>query len=159
MASSIFPSIGTCAASPCLVISENVLLQKILSKWLNSAGLICKQCIDFEQVSIISSSEKFSIVFIDFPFPNFPTLSQIHNLRTQEPNIQTPVIALIASECNHESWNKYIHDCLRKPFNRDELTAIIQKWASVSVPALATDSLSSLPQVPPQDIALFDVFG
>jgi len=112
-----------------LVVDDNRINQKVLSKLLELQGLSVVVCGDGEECIKECSSQKFQIIFMDCHMPKMDGYTATETLRnTPGPNSQTPIVALTAdaNESNQERClGCGMNAFLTKPIRKQHLQTVL----------------------------------
>ena len=113
-----------------LVVDDDARLRRLLERFLDEQGYRVRAVENTEQMDRLLSRELFQLVVLDLMLPGEDGLTACRRLREQ--NNQVPIIMLTAKGdegSRIQGLELGADDYLAKPFHRDELAAILERWA------------------------------
>ncbi|EWC47988.1 hypothetical protein DRE_02870 [Drechslerella stenobrocha 248] len=152
-----------------LLVEDDATCRKIGLKFLEATG--CKgyfACDGFEAVRKIQDAgdHGYDMILMDIIMPHLDGVSTCHIIRTTRPDRQDPPIIAMTSNIRSTDINVYFNagmiDVLPKPFTRDGLLQMLQKYlnrlrddpSDSAVPHSGRPTNgSSLPPLPPYSVA------
>eukprot|EP00035_Acanthoeca_spectabilis_P007471 m.136919 g.136919 ORF g.136919 m.136919 type:complete len:476 (-) comp13967_c0_seq3:6642-8069(-) len=119
----------------CLIVEPDQYIQRLLHTWLIELQVEHTQLKDSEQAISACSDFKYSLIFMDldseFSSSVRTGVDAARNIRWSESGVnrQTPIIGLTMDESTAMRMGSIgVDDMLLKPFNKETLSAIVQKW-------------------------------
>jgi DNA-binding response OmpR family regulator len=126
-----------------LLLEDDVMLNKAITKYLESTGHIVKYAHDGNMCVSILNEEKFDLLIFDINVPEIDGLSILEDLHNQKRMVPTIFIsALIDIEDIERAFDIGCHDYLKKPFHLKELTLRINKILKTNQVPMAHKRLS-----------------
>lgn len=121
---------GLCA----LVADDNEINRRLITTLLRQHRVVVHEAGDGKQVVELATAQPFDIILMDLHMPELSGIDATLRIRSMEhANRRVPIVALTANALPEE-YQRLIgagmDDCLIKPINGDELTAIITKYTS-----------------------------
>lgn len=124
-------------SDPILIIEDNILNQKYLSKLLEKWNLPYEIAENGQVGLEMSLSKKYSLMLMDIQMPVMDGYECTKNVRiTTNPNHDVPIIALTASTLltkKQEAISNGMNDYVPKPFNPKQLADVLAKFLSLGV--------------------------
>ena len=123
-----------------LVVEDNSMNRKYISTLLSKWGIAHKLAINGRKGFEMTQRERFDLIFLDIQMPEmdgYETATAIRN--SINPNSQTPLIALTASAMlskRERAIQSGMNDYVSKPFNPEQLAAVLNKYAPLAEMAL-----------------------
>lgn len=118
--------------NPILIIEDNVLNQKYLSKLLEKWNLPYEIAENGQLGLELSLSKKYSLLLMDIQMPVMDGYECTKNVRKEtNPNHDVPIIALTASTLlakKQEAISYGMNDYVPKPFNPTQLANVLAKF-------------------------------
>lgn len=123
-------------SAPILVVEDNIINLKVITKMLQSVGHEVVVAHDGRQAVERVSNQQFSLVFMDCQMPNMDGYGATMAIRQREANDdvvhQLPIVACTAHAREGErerALSAGMNDFLAKPVRREQLVAMISKWS------------------------------
>jgi len=111
-----------------LVVDDDVTLRKAIAKFLSVRGYFIDSVKSPEEALAVSKSEKYALVITDLSFETLNGIDLISELRKSQPNLASIVITGHATiESAIEATRRGVFHYLTKPFNLDEMGALVEK--------------------------------
>lgn len=127
-----------------LLLEDDVMLNKAITKYLESTGHIVKYARDGTTCVSILNEEKFDLLIFDINVPDIDGLTILEELHKQKRMVPTIFIsALIDIEDIERAFDIGCHDYLKKPFHLKELTLRINKILKTNQVPMAHKRLSN----------------
>tara|TARA_R110000824_G_scaffold7892_3_gene35753 strand:+ start:104772 stop:107996 length:3225 start_codon:yes stop_codon:yes gene_type:complete len=119
-----------------LVAEDQAINQKVIRRQLNMLGYQCEIASDGIEALSMWQEKKYAAVLADCHMPEMDGYDLTRSIRKQEQAIEhgerfTPIIAITASAMKEEYGrciNAGMNDCLTKPFSRQNLALMLDKW-------------------------------
>jgi CheY-like chemotaxis protein len=117
-----------------LLAEDNLVNQEVAREYLKTLG--CRIDVVATGLEALAALKRttYDLVLMDCQMPEMDGLEATATLRQREQQIQkrrTPVIAITANAFEGERercLEAGMDDYIRKPFNRDDLRVILQRW-------------------------------
>jgi hypothetical protein len=113
-----------------LVVDDNAMNMMLMQKIFKSMGATIATAQNGEEALALVRAQPFDLVFMDIQMPEMDGLEASVVLRQE--NFDGPIIAFSANAYKddiHKSLAAGMNDHLSKPFTRQELIAILNKWS------------------------------
>lgn len=113
-----------------LVVDDNAMNVMLMQKIFKALGSTIITASNGQQALDIVRKQRFDLVFMDIQMPEMDGLEASQRLRQE--NYSGPIIAFSANAYKdeiHKSFAAGMNDHLSKPFTRQELIALLKKWA------------------------------
>jgi len=118
----------------CLVVEDNPVTQLLAKALMKQLGISMTQANNGFEAVQKGTQTKFDIIFMDIMMPGMDGMEATKVLRTDEKSLnkKTPIIAFTAlSDSPAQNYmNVGMNGLLAKPFTKNELYNILQKWLS-----------------------------
>ena len=127
-----------------LVVEENRTNQQVMNHTLKRIGIDSSMAGNGIEAIVALERDTFDIVLMDVQMPEMDGLTATRKIREGAAGLacaQVPIIALTAharEENRRECLDAGMTDFITKPIKRDELTAVIDRWAQV--PSIRLDA-------------------
>ncbi len=118
-----------------LIVDDNAMNQEVLKALLSKIGSEVHEALNGQEAVSKSLASRYDLIFMDCMMPIMDGYEATINIRNniQNPNIETPIIALTANDLKGDRTRCLevgMDDYLTKPIMPDSLTAILATWAS-----------------------------
>ena len=116
-----------------LVADDNAINRKLVTTLLNQRGIKTLEADDGLSALEIAKETKFDLILMDIRMPELNGIEVTEQLREDQCNKDTPIIALTAHALPHEQksfLNAGMDACLTKPILDHQLFELIDKWVS-----------------------------
>jgi two-component system sensor histidine kinase/response regulator len=137
-----------------LLIEDNPVIQAAAGKMLKETGIeisflnngkaLMNQ---LAKISTDASSGMYDVIFMDIEMPEMDGLETTKHLRSDSRFAHIPIIALTAHDEDGKREICYkcgMNDFLNKPFSKDDLITVLEKWTGKSLTTMPDEaSLSS----------------
>lgn len=113
-----------------LVVDDNDMNVMLMQKIFKTLGSSITTASNGQQALDFVRQQRFDLVFMDIQMPEMDGLEASERLRQE--NFSGPIIAFSANAYKddiHKSLASGMNDHLSKPFTRQELIALLKKWA------------------------------
>ena len=130
----------------CLIVEDNVVLHRILSKWFESLKVQCTHCFDGKQAVEKCREQKYSLIFMDVAMPGMNGIEAARVIRAEGANRTTPIIAFSALDGTPNLFEVGFNAYLKKPFTKMDLFSMISEWADQEVTSVMQTSRFSVPK-------------
>lgn len=138
-----------------LIADDEEFNRKLLVGIIKEQGIQYKEAIDGAEAYQLLNEKHFDVVLMDFRMPKMNGPEVAIKVRSEDgPNKHTPIIGLTATVTSHDmntAKNSGIEHVLRKPFDADELLALMEKESNqkehkpvLIAPVLSDDILFDL---------------
>jgi CheY-like chemotaxis protein len=114
-----------------LIAEDSPVLQRIVKHQLEALGFSVELAANGEQAVAAAGQGKFDLILMDWQMPGLDGLQATRQIRQSAVAADTPIIAMTAHAfegdrlaCLEAGMNDYIS----KPFSRDQLKALIERW-------------------------------
>ncbi|TPX33603.1 hypothetical protein SmJEL517_g03588 [Synchytrium microbalum] len=125
-----------------LLVEDDKIMRELYAKQLSMAGYTFDVAVDgLNAVEIMTSNtsrglkkKKYDIVLMDIIMPRLDGVGATTQIRQFDP--WTPIISMTSSTTDNDVIRYFSHgmnDVLPKPFTRDMLSQMIDKWASSNI--------------------------
>ena len=114
-----------------LVADDNAINRKLVTTLLNQRGIKTLEADDGLSALEIAKETKFDLILMDIRMPELNGIEVTEQLREDQCNKDTPIIALTAHALPHEQksfLNAGMDACLTKPILDHQLFELIDKW-------------------------------
>ena len=146
-----------------LLVEDNPINQNVATNMLGTLGYVFCVAEDGEQALAMWQNEAFDVILMDCYMPNMDGYAATQAIRQREAaktntNGVAPHIPIIALTANAMEGDREkclaagMDDYLPKPFARDALGDILQRWSTV--PNDSAPSLAAMPAIEPQNVVL-----
>ncbi len=119
-----------------LLAEDNDVNLHIATAMLRSLNVDVETVHNGEEAVVALLQGSFDLVLMDCQMPVMDGFAATRAIRRQHPNIHLPIIALTANNADgdHEHCLAAgMDDYLSKPFNREQLQAMVIKWLGPAV--------------------------
>lgn len=115
-----------------LLVEDNAVNQMVAQAMLEKFGLDIDIANNGEEAVNMYQQHHYDLILMDIQMPVMDGLTATLNIREyEEPGAHIPIIALTANAFS-EDQEKYLSsgmdDFLAKPFNKDDIYLVLQKW-------------------------------
>ncbi|MGV3640757.1 MAG: response regulator [Adhaeribacter sp.] len=113
-----------------LVVDDNAMNVMLMQKTFRTLGASIATASNGQQALDMARDQTYDLVFMDIQMPDMDGLEASERLRQEK--YSGPIIAFSANAYKddiHKSFAAGMNDHLSKPFTRQELIAILKKWA------------------------------
>jgi CheY-like chemotaxis protein len=118
-----------------LLAEDNLVNQEVVRRMLENLG--CQVTVVDNGQEALSALEKhfYDIVFMDWQMPELDGLTATRLIRAKEAHSHSPHLPIIALTANAIEGDRQrclavgMDDYLSKPFNQEQLFAVLQRWA------------------------------
>eukprot|EP00127_Corallochytrium_limacisporum_P000215 Clim_evm32s7 gene=Clim_evmTU32s7 len=111
-----------------LVVEDNMIMQKVLIKWLKNLGIRTSQAFDGMQAVVMSQKEVYDLILMDISLPNMDGVRASKAIRHDSQNVNTPIIGFSAYATADDIREAEVNDFLTKPISISDLIRTINKW-------------------------------
>ena len=115
-----------------LVADDNAINRKLITTLLNQRGIKTLEAEDGASALEISREFKFDLILMDIRMPKLNGIEVTEQLRQEETNKNTPIIALTAHALPHEQesfLSAGMDACISNPVLDHQLFKLIDTWA------------------------------
>jgi CheY-like chemotaxis protein len=133
-----------------LIVEDNVMNQKIISRHLEHAGHSYLIANNGQEAVEACEKNAFDLILMDIEMPIMNGITATKEIRRQEQKLnraQTPIIALSAYEYQQQAFEAGMNDYLTKPYRKDILNQKIETFTTKplldNTPRLAPAHLTS----------------
>ncbi|MFG8669178.1 ATP-binding protein [Pseudomonas aeruginosa] len=119
------------AGQEILLVEDNPVNQTVIEAMLRSLGYRVTLVADGIQAVRSAERQRYDAILMDCRLPVLDGYSATREIRAQENGRQVPIIALTANALQGDRENCLqagMNDYLAKPFKREELQRILQRW-------------------------------
>eukprot|EP01135_Chromosphaera_perkinsii_P000120 Nk52_evm16s32 gene=Nk52_evmTU16s32 len=130
----------------CLVVEDNIVLHRILSRWFENLKIGCTHCFDGAQAVEKCKLEKYSLIFMDVAMPGMNGIEAARVIRAEGRNRTTPIVAFSALDSSANLFDVGINAYLKKPFTKMDLMNMITEWADQEITSVVQMSKFNVPK-------------
>lgn len=116
-----------------LIVEDNKINQKIAKMMLEHIGCKVEVAENAEQ-ALNKNHLKYDLIFMDLGLPDMDGFQAVQHIRLKEcSGKRIPIVAMTAHIFSHDKERCFevgMDDVLLKPIMRDELVAIVRRWAA-----------------------------
>src|SRR5450759_2711189 len=111
-----------------LVIDDEPGIRELLSRELTSQGHWVETASDGLEALEKMKLEKYQVALCDFSMPKLGGLETLEEMRKRDPGIEVIMMTGYATiETAVDAMKKGAYDFVQKPFNLDEVLALVEK--------------------------------
>jgi len=124
---------GACAGGRILLVEDNPVNQSVIEAMLRSLGFDVITAVDGAQAVEQVARQGFAAVLMDCRLPLVDGYEATRRIRLLPQGTQVPIIALTANALQGDRERCLaagMNDYLSKPFKRNELQQVLQRWLS-----------------------------
>ena len=121
-------SAGTAVRRQALVVDDEAAIRELVRLHLGFAGFDVTELGDGSKAVAIGRTARFDVIVLDVLLPGVDGISVCQALRSQGPNVDTPIVMLTARDAESDTvvgFENGADDCVAKPFGMRELIARI----------------------------------
>ena len=139
-----------------LLVDDNPFTLEVCVAMLQSMGCTVETATDGLRALDRHAGCEFGLIFMDCMMPKMDGYEATVEIRRREAcsGCRTPIIALTADTtegARERCLAAGMDDYLAKPFNREQINAMLTTWLRPSVPAVKRDHLALVPALPSAD--------
>jgi len=139
-----------------LLVDDNPFTLEVCVAMLESMGCTVETATDGLRALDRHAGCEFGLIFMDCMMPKMDGYEATVEIRRREAcsGCRTPIIALTADTtegARERCLAAGMDDYLAKPFNREQINAMLTTWLRPSVPAVKRDHLALVPALPSAD--------
>src|SRR6516162_6602112 len=139
-----------------LLVDDNPFTLEVCVAMLQSMGRTVETATDGLRALDRHAECEFGLIFMDCMMPKMDGYEATVEIRRREgcSGRRTPIIALTADTtegARERCLAAGMDDYLAKPFNREQINAMLTTWLSPPVPAVKRDHLALVPALPSAD--------
>ncbi|WP_020210492.1 response regulator [Gilvimarinus chinensis] len=126
-----------------LLVDDNEANLQLASEFLQGLNVKVTQAKSGEQAIELHLEQKFDLIFMDIQMPGMDGIQTTQEIRRQESNTRTPIVALSAHSLSEHKTDLLISgmdDCLRKPVSQDQLAHVLTRWLGLNQGSLFPDA-------------------
>src|SRR5262245_51097198 len=128
IASGLSESPETAARRQALVVDDEAAIRELVRLHLGFAGFDVTELGDGTKAVAMGRTARFDVIVLDVMLPGVDGITVCQALRSQGPNVETPIVMLTAREAESDTVvgvESGADDCVSKPFGMRELVARI----------------------------------
>jgi len=128
IAGGLSESAGTAAHWQALVVDHEGAIRELVRLHLAFAGFDVTELGDGTKAIAIGRTARFDVIILDVMLPGVDGITVCQALRSQGPNVDTPIVMLTARDAESDTvvgFESGADDCVAKPFGTRELIARI----------------------------------
>lgn len=113
----------------CLVVEDNEINLKVITKRLEKAGLSCDVAKNGEEAVELATSNTYDVIFMDLQMPVMDGITACRIIRDRDK--ETPIVAMTANVLDEDKKRCFevgMNDFIGKPFKRESLNLILSKY-------------------------------
>jgi len=114
-----------------LVADDNAINRKLISTLLNQQGVITEEAKDGNNALKLAQTQNYDLILMDIRMPGLNGIEVTKDLRTNHPDITTPIIALTAHALPNEQKafiDAGMDACITKPILEYQLFELLDEW-------------------------------
>lgn len=117
-----------------LVVDDDSDVRRILTSVLDKRGLVVHSAGDGREALDLLSANRYAVIVLDLVLPKVDGFAVLRHLQSEEMTQPPPVVLVLTGAANEivdRLDPQRIHGLVRKPFDPDDLSALVHACAEV----------------------------